>query len=391
VFRQIAGPNNAAASYANPFTALPTFPGFVPYSPTTALSFAGLVDPGYATPMTQQFGLNLQTKLSRSVVWELAYIGSRTTHNVNTVTINQALLASPANPIRGQTTNTLANVAQRVPFQGFIPTGLSQIQTNGAGWYHGLETSLTKRLSQGLQFVGAYTFSHEYSTDAAFQLSAFAGAATVGDQTKPATRYGRVPYNRDHRVTVRAIYDFPKVTSFSSLANAVLSGWEVSSVTVFQSGEWLTPVNLAASNVFGAVNDLAQIVPGCDPNLGGSIQGKRLNYVNRACYFTTPGLTSPLAPPTVAGGGGPGFAVGAIGNVKGPDQSNTDMALIKNTYVRGLGQEGSLQLRAEFFNVFNHPIFSNPASMNVTSPVFGRITSTVVSPRIIQLALRLSF
>jgi hypothetical protein len=86
-------------------------------------------------------------------------------------------------------------------------------------------------------------------------------------------------------------------------------------------------------------------------------------------------------------GNGTGFGDAGLGLLLGPGQSNWDMALAKLTNLR---EHQSLQFRAEFFNTFNHPQFSNPAT-GVTAATFGRITTTSVNPRIIQFALKYSF
>jgi hypothetical protein len=76
--------------------------------------------------------------------------------------------------------------------------------------------------------------------------------------------------------------------------------------------------------------------------------------------------------------------------VTGPGQNNTDLALIKRTSFRWLGEGRNIEFRAEFFNAFNHPQFGNPVT-NVSSPAFGVISSTSVNPRVIQFALKLNF
>ena len=85
-------------------------------------------------------------------------------------------------------------------------------------------------------------------------------------------------------------------------------------------------------------------------------------------------------------------AIGTFGNagkniLRGPRFFNTDLGLIKNTRVT---ERTSVQFRAEFFNVFNHPQFSNPAN-NAALPTLGQITSASVNPRLVQLALKYVF
>jgi hypothetical protein len=86
-------------------------------------------------------------------------------------------------------------------------------------------------------------------------------------------------------------------------------------------------------------------------------------------------------------GNGTGFGNMGGGAVLGPGQNNWDISLAKITAIR---ESQSVQFRAEFFDVWNHPQFSNPVTV-ASAPNFGQISTTSVSPRIIQLALKYSF
>jgi TonB dependent receptor len=156
---QSIGPPNAAATFANPFPApIPTeatYPRFVPYTPTTAFT-VNAIDPSLRPGLIQQYSLNLQTEIAKNLLLEVGYVGTRGEDILRLVSINQAQLASASNTIRGVTTNTVANVTQCVPFQGWTAAGLQQVQSRGAMRYNGLETSLTKRFSQGLQLLVSY-------------------------------------------------------------------------------------------------------------------------------------------------------------------------------------------------------------------------------------------
>jgi hypothetical protein len=94
-----------------------------------------------------------------------------------------------------------------------------------------------------------------------------------------------------------------------------------------------------------------------------------------------------VAPPAI----GNGFDFGNSGRsiLRGPSQTNFDMSLRKNLKVRG--DNGNLEFRSEFFNVFNHPLFSNPGTARTTPSSFGVISSTSGAPRIIQFALKYVF
>jgi hypothetical protein len=307
-------------------------------------------------------------------------------------------------PINGETTNTVANVALREPILGFAPDSLLQVESAGASWYNGLEASLTKRFSKGLQLLASYTYSNLLDTDGAIVTTTAAGnSITIGDQNNTKARYGRANYSRPQRFVFSYLYNFPGPTGKNGWRGLLLGGWATSGVVTFQSGQWLTLMNTNSFNVFGISEDRAQIAPGCtDGQLvtPGSVNRKLNHYFNLACV-------GPNIGPTVIGAPEPPFSPGAcgaqptcpqgtafgnsgVGIVRGPDQRNFDLALMKTTPLRW--REGlNLEFRAEFFNAFNTPQFSNPDVTVSDGPAFGQISTTSVNPRIIQLALKVNF
>jgi hypothetical protein len=386
----VAGVPNAAATFANPFGPELTFPQFPAYSPTTARSIT-FIDQAYRPPTAQEFGLNVQTDLGSNFLLELGYVGVRGTHQIQNRSLNQALLAGPANPIRGQTTNTVANIGLRVPIQGFTAPGLNDVDSSASSWYHGLEASLSKRLSKGLQFLAAYTFAHAYSTTG---RSTFAGGTSGinGNQNNPRANYGRSEFAREHRFVFSYVYQLPGTRRFNSLINGLLTGWSLAGVTTIQSGAPLTLTGTNSNNVFGITSDRAQLAPGCtnsDLVNSGSVQSRLTNYFNRACILRNAAGTA-IWPIVGDDGRATAFGNSGVGIVVGPGQNNSDIAIIKRTPFHLLGEASNVEFRTEFFNVFNHTQFSNPSS-NVSSSAFGTITSTAVNPRIIQFALKLNF
>src|SRR5437764_14494255 len=90
-------------------------------------------------------------------------------------------------------------------------------------------------------------------------------------------------------------------------------------------------------------------------------------------------------PPVAAGFGNSG-----VGILRGPSEINFDFSLFKHFPLHKLRDSGDLEFRSEFFNIFNHPLSQDPDT-NLTDGTFGQITNTYGNPRIIQLALKLSF
>jgi len=389
---QFGQPANTPLTFAKPFG--PEFipPQFQPYSPTTGAGLS-FIDQDYRPPVTQQWSMNLQSDLGRNTLLEVGYVGSRANHLIFAHGLNQANLASPSNPIRGVTTNTAAaaNVAQRVPILGFAAApGLNDIDSSANSWYHGMEASVTKRLSKGLQFLAAYTFAHAY-TDAGQNTSA-AGGGVPGNQNDRRANYGRADFNREHRLVVSYVYNLPEPDRFNAFVDNLLGGWAVAGVTTIQSGLPLTFTGTNALNVFGTTSDRAQLAPGCGhSNLEtfGTMQSRLNNYFNRSCIARN-AAGSAVWPVIGSDGVGTGFGNSGVGIAFGPRQNNSDIAVIKRTPIKWLGESGNFEFRTEFFNAFNTPQFGNP-STNVSSAAFGIISSTSVNPRIIQFGLKLNF
>jgi hypothetical protein len=390
LLRQLQGVPNAAASFANPFGPDLTFPQFPAYSPTTQRSIS-FIDQGYRPPITQQFSLNLQTELARDLMLEVGYVGTRGTHQIMNRSLNQARLASTANPIRGVTTNTVANIPQRVPILGFTAPGLNSIDSSASSWYHGLETSLTKRLSKGLQFLAAYTFAKSYSTTA--RSTAAGGTSGIfGNQNDARANYGLSEFNRVQRFVVSYLYELPRLNAANAFAKQLLSGWAIAGVTTFQSGLPLTLTGTNSNNVYGITNDRAALAAGCTYKqlvTPGSVDSKLGNYFNNSCILRN-AAGAAIWPIVGDDNRATGFGNSGVGIVFGPDQRNFDLVLIKRTALKALGESANVEFRSEFFNAFNTPQFSVPGT-NVSAATFGVISSTAVNPRVIQFALKLNF
>ena len=386
---------------ANAFPPFPPFPTFLPYSPTTDLT-PTIFSLHFRPPLLQRYSLNLQTALASNWMLEVGYDGNRGTKLLQGRSFNQARSASVSNPVRGQTSNDLSNVAQRVPIEGFDPVFSTIVESAGASWYNALGASLSKRFSHGLQFLASYTWASALETNPGYATGGFNGGALLGDQNSARANYGPEAFVRPQRLVISYVYDFPAPASLSSLKGRALGGWSLAGVTTFQSGQRLTIVDTNSLNAFGISStggDRVQLAPGCtnkSVETPGPVTSKLNNYVNAACF---------TLPPVIGSDGlATGFGDSGNGIVSGPDQRNFDISIIKTTPIT---ESKSVEFRAEFFNAFNTPSFgfSNP-ELNVGTvtpdPVTGlpsfqpnptgdQITSTSVAPRVIQFALKLYF
>jgi hypothetical protein len=382
-----------AGGFASPFQGNPgAFPQWTPYSPTTALT-PYFLDRNLRPPALQKYSLMLQSQLAKDLVLEVGYSGGRYTHLLLSIDPNQAVLASAAHPIRGETANTLENVQLRVPYEGFSSSSMTQLGSFGSGWYNGLQVSLNKRFSHGLQFLASYTWSRDLTNviGGVGGDYAFTSGVLYGDQTNPRRDYGPDDFVRPQRFVFSAVYELPGPKDHHSAAGYALAGWKLAGVTTIQSGQPLTPYDgSTATNIYGVLTDFANFTPGCKLATSGStfrrVTGSS-GWINASCIAPYPAM-GPVDP--LLGIAPTGFGNGGVGVVVGPGQSNTDLSLSK-LFPLSRAREGmNIEFRTDAFNVFNHPIFYNP-DVNISDTSFGQITSLASNPRVLQLSLRFSF
>jgi hypothetical protein len=376
--------------FENPFSPAPVLPSFAPYSPATAQTIF-TISPRFQPPIVQQYSLNLQTQLAPNFLLEVGYEGARGTKLELDRSFNQALSATAADPIRGETDNTFTNVQLRVPIEGFSAGQSLVVESTGASWYNALDVSLTKRFSNGLQFLASYTWASALSDSPGFAIGPNGGILS-GDQNNPRASYGPDSFVRPQRFVFSYYYSIPGPKDPLSLEGRFLAGWALSGVTTFQSGQRLTITDVNATAAFGdpAGTDRAQIAPGCTNSqltTHGSVNSRLTDFFNTNCF---------TSPPVIGADGiATAFGDSGTGIISGPDQRNFDIAIIKRIPLK---ERFNLEFRTEFYNAFNTSQFANPDTNLGTielgvapNPSFGRIRSTSVNPRIIQFALKLNF
>lgn len=387
-----SGVLNAAATFQNPFNPAPppisAYPLWIPRSPTTALGLATIA-PNWNPPMMNEWALNVQYSVSPNTLLQVGYVGTNGNNIEISQQINQPALASPQNPVNGVTTNTLANAIQRVPYIGFSPGGLTQRGEIGSSFYNALQAMVQRRMSRGLEFQVAYTYSHALTDSNGFGVFPDTGSL-YNDNYHPGESWGPAAFDRRNRLVINYLWNLPSYHGASGFLDRLLAGWGWSGVLTVQSGPPLTFTDTRSGTIFGASGQLAQLCSGmtyADVQTSGSIESRLSDFFNAKAF---------CAPPTV--GNGFGFGATGTGITVGPGEHNIDMALFKNTKIKGFTEASSLEFRAEFYNTFNTPQFASITTTQFSSPMtavgtanFGQITSTAVSPRIIQFGLKYFF
>lgn len=378
---RLQGAQNTAATLQDPFNpqvpAPSAFPIFIPRTPDSAISIAA-ISRNIVSPYTQQYNLNLQYQFGGDYLLQVGYVGSKTTHLAACVEFNQALIATPENPVNGETTTTVENLTQRLPFAG-IAGGSYICQSTFDANYNSLQASLYKRFGHGLEFQAAYTFSKnlDYASGLG-NLSSLDLTFLSNDQTDPRQARGLNDFDRAHRFVLNTVYSPPNMRSGPEAVRAMLSHWQFSGVMVLQSGLPITPLDSSAGSVYGNIVGFTRAnCTGLNPASSGSVISRLNGWFNPAAF---------APPPTI--GDGTGFGNCGVGILRGPDQKNLDFAVTRNFSIT---ERNKIQFRAEFFNLFNTPNFGLPETDRNAGPAFGVITSSASNPRIIQFALKYQF
>jgi hypothetical protein len=361
------------------FTALPTpqnvasFVGTYAYQPTN-------FQPG----RVHQYNANVERELPGDILLTAGYAGSVGGHL--TVIGNDLNVNSPTNcGTAGYTIGCLPGGAPY--FYPYNPPNFNAILLYGdpgKTQYNSLQIKAeTKTPKHGLYALIAYTYSRTYDNGLSDGLGSELSAPYFPLPNWQNLDWSLSQINLDQSFTGSVIYDLPfgKGKAFGGgwnpVTNTLLGDWQATLIERVSSG---FPVPLIDSfnqsgttfNAGGNDNNFNRPdqVPGKNPYAANHGQ---YQWINPAAF---------AAP-----------AVGKLGNaarvpVVGPDFVNSDFSVIKDF---PLAREGmGLNFRAEFFNLFNHPEFGSPVS-DINSPGFGSVNSTVNNPRLIQLALKLTF
>ncbi|MEO8042687.1 MAG: TonB-dependent receptor [Acidobacteriota bacterium] len=327
-------------------------------NPATGLPLVGKVE-FYGSPQKQdngevyRFSLEGQQELPFKLLATLGYQGSTSRHLVRIIRLENVL-----------------PVGNDHLFATYFPT--PDVNSN----YHAMNARLQRRFANGFQFDAIYRWSKSLD-----QLS-YEGPGGVTNQTYPLnndTEWGPSDFDVRHNFTVSGIWDLPFFRKQNNLAGKLLGGWQVSGIWTMHTGFPWTPkvdvqLRTAAGEFYGPVRPIAYIGPAPDgnsnanflrpgglfPNAGPAVQipGTCL-YRNN--YFILSVLPVRNTPATCQSGAYPGDPSNVLNfpgigrNVfRGPKYSSADMTLSKRFGIPGLGENSGLDIRFNFFNVFNN-------------------------------------
>ena len=342
-----------------------------------------------------RWSLTLEREMSNWFV-STGYTGSRATHLPVTGEIN-------LNRWAGWPENVPTKDKQYVDGTLINPlmSRLTGTYMKGNSWYHGYTLNVMRRLTGGLQFQGAYTFSKNINQ----------GASSVGNNTEGFAQgqranmqwdmdhwKGRAIFDVRNQFVSNLTYDLPP-TGLTGVGGAVLNGWEVNGILTLTDGHAFNVLDedwRAQRRAFERDDDTRpNLIPGGDINPIREGNPSRYYDPNQFIPNVCRG-TNRLCQP-----GDSDYATGFFGNLgyntlTGPGLVNVDFSLNKRFL---LGEEKALQFRAEFFNLFNRANFGLPDAEPFRevgrrveeNPTAGEITQTRTTARQIQFGLRFTF
>jgi hypothetical protein len=251
--------------------------------------------------------------------------------------------------------------------------------------YNGLQLQFTRRMSNGLQFLGGYTFSKNISNNEGEEGGYSDGGAPLGqNDNNPRAERGLTVNDVRHRFTFSTLYELPFgkgkrwLSSANRVVDGILGGWEFTANTSFQTGFPITPQSGIDSGNVGTGNWRPDRT--CNGNLSGGDR-KVTQWFDTNC-FTNQFL--------IADNNNGIFRFGNSGRsvLTGPGIQNFDLAILKDFHIT---ESMRLQFRAEAFNALNTPNFSADGVItHVNDSRFGQVTSAS-EPRDVQFALKLLF
>ena len=327
------------------------------------------------TPRLMNVNAAAQHSLTSNLTVEVGYAWKRGEHLSNFKAIN------PCVPYSQPCQLDPVYKTQIRYYKNFAQIYMSVL--DGRNFYHSGYARMTRRFSKGLSFDASYTWSQNISEGYdSMSNDIFQGGdagATVADLTKPKpwlnNNRKRSLLDVPNKFVVNGIYELPVgkgkrlLGNASGTANRIVGGWQVSWITMFQSGQ---VVDLTG---FGQ----ARFLPGQGRNL------KRMDFRTTGYFFdpnlfTRERVGTDLVPPNCFRGAG---------------INNWDISLLKEVPI---SERHRIQLRADFFNAFNHAQFETPQH-RIYGPGFGKFVpvlddnkgNSVRPPRSIQVALRYTF
>ncbi|MBO0858207.1 MAG: TonB-dependent receptor [Chloracidobacterium sp.] len=350
--------SNPYAGVTNPF---PQY--YAPFVPPQDVAFPlplgqfGVFSHGWRPSYQESFNLTVEREIMRNTVFRASYIGNQGRHLSYVVDVNYARYSPGA---------TVANTQLRRPYASYGE--VLNAPSDGTSSYNALQLAAERRVAKSISFELSYTWSKSIDIGSS---DAEPGQGTPVIPTSLSANRGLSDFDHSQRFVASYVLALPTLKNRGSLIRHIIGGWESTGIVTLQNGSPFTVTSGGDNSRSGDGIDRADLIGNPHMDSNRSTDQRIKEYFNTAAFV-----------PNAAGT----FGTSPRNFIRGPGFANVDFGLIKEFPLK---EKVTTQFRAEFFNLFNHPNFSNPVS-NLNSSNFGSITSAR-SPRILQFALKLSF
>ena len=384
-------------------------PGTISAANAVAVEMSGW-EPAPDWPMAQNWNFNVQYSLPGDTLWEIGYFGNKMNHMMgrwdeNVPRPGEAVwdpytqkMIPPTGGIneRRPWRTAFVPTASRgdVPYPGSDPNGqcteaaksmgvpsscitLGRSNMHSFRWnslYHGLQTKLEKRYSQGMTYIVSYTWSHAIGDWRSIPGSGGApgeNARIVNDVLDLSHERGPSPQDIRHRLIGSIVYELPFLKSATGAKRTLLGGWSIGSIVTLMGGTPATPGVQGASR--SNVNDLNHL------DRPDVVAGQDVNPAKQdPSLWWNPAALAPNQPLA--------FGNAGKGILRIPGRTQWDFSAYKSFQ---FGEKYSAQLRFEAFNFTNTPQFGAP-NTRVGNANFG-IISGAGNPRNLQLGFKFIF
>jgi hypothetical protein len=376
----------------------------IPFNSNAALAGAGSkpvprhIDQNLVTAYYEQANFGIEQQIAKGYVMEINYVG----------TFGRKLVGlRDVNNYDGRTACPIGSASAACTAAGY-PGGFSShrpnLLFNGDNFrsnafnsnYNGLQVSVRKGFSNGLMFLGNYTWSKAFDEVSDVFSTKTSGQTGITDPNNPGYDYGPADFDVRNLASITMNYELPYKQK-----NLLLGGWSVSPIISLASGTPFSVVDGESGynpNKDGRPGDdrAVFIGPGslnsavhhsnspAPPPLGVT----RGSYLNAANFSAGPITTTPYTCPATANQGLWCDPPAQRNSFYGPHTTNVDMGIGKHFHIT---EAQAVVFQASFFNLFNHPNFANPVSDLNNPGEFGLSESINGNPRLTQLSLRYEF
>jgi len=349
--------------------------GFAELVPgTTPSGNVRAYDPNLRPQFSQQWNAFAEYRLTPAMTAQLGYVGHHADHLVTPVEGNQAL-PGVGDPSTWAPKNTRRPLFRAQP----LVTTIATTAARSGSRYHSMQASMRQRSANGVEFLASYTLGKVRTNNRGF-YGVFGGTGLQGVQSgtegaywqntyDPEAEWGPAFHDVRHNFIFSSTYEVPFARGSSGVLNAIAGGWRIGGIFQARTG---LPVTVTDGRARSLQGERGSERPNCVGDWKPSDQSID-KWLDINAFVAAPLGTFGNCP---------------VGVARGPGYTNVDLMFAKRIDMQG---SRSGEFRVEMFNALNHPSFGAPARDISVPNDFGKITTTVSSPRVIELVFKFNF